>query len=359
MPYGVTSRIPAPAPQPRSKKITVSAPPLFDGDPKNYDTFITAVRIIFNADPDSYHDERARVWYALSYMNKGIAAIWTRRLIEHINKGDYMITTFTTFETELKKIFGGSYKKADAQCALINLRQDTKSVEEFFVEFEEHLAESGFNDETALYLLNDNLNQAIVSKIYSQADVPTTYTGWKEVAIRLDRQYHERLLRVGKTRFNTIAPTSTTRPQLYFNTPTPTPSAADPIPGLQPGLGTPMDIGCQYTATPTLATVSNMAHVRCYNCQAFGHMGRSCPLPNPTCEQKATRQTISTTAPSRPRTNIRQLFSDLSADERFELVRFISEQGSASAPVPSEDHIVMPPHQGTTEGIEDFPTADE
>ncbi|KAJ3494701.1 hypothetical protein NLJ89_g10749 [Agrocybe chaxingu] len=357
---------------PRAKKISVAAPPSFDGNPKNYDAFITGVRIVFNADPDSYVNEASRVWYALSYMNKGIAAIWARRLIERVNKGDYQITTFTAFEKELKTTFGGAYKKADAQCALVNLRQDTQSAEDFFVEFEEHFAESGFNDETAIYYLHDNLNQAVVSKIYSQADVPTTYDEWKKLAIRLDRQYCERLMRA---KGRATLPAAPSRPQASSYTwmpPVPTSSS-----GVEPGLGAPMDIGRQYTrgtttqpsltiaaAPTTSAPPINMSNVLCYNCRRFGHMGRDCPLPNPRRDQR-TAPIRPTSAPipgpSRPKTNVRQIFTDLTTDEKFELVRMISELAAVSVQ-PEEAPPVEPEgieHSEVLDDAEDFQNADE
>ena len=62
-------------------------------------------------------------------------------------------------------------------------------MEEYFDTFEVHQPYSGLNDAACLQLLRHGLDYRLINAIYNQNIVPTTYEGFKELAIQKDQQY--------------------------------------------------------------------------------------------------------------------------------------------------------------------------
>jgi hypothetical protein len=65
------------------KKVSVANPQHFDGDPRNFETFMTSVDIVFMADPHTYSSDTTKIFYVLSYMTKKFAAQWSQCMVHH------------------------------------------------------------------------------------------------------------------------------------------------------------------------------------------------------------------------------------------------------------------------------------
>ncbi|KAF9472552.1 hypothetical protein BDN70DRAFT_770066, partial [Pholiota conissans] len=78
-------------------------------------------------------------------------------------------------------------REREARNNLIRLRQDTKTAEEFFILFNEYYLRSGFNEQTAIfYLQNGAVNKNIVSRILLNTPLPSTLSEWQDKIILLD-----------------------------------------------------------------------------------------------------------------------------------------------------------------------------
>ena len=71
------------------------------------------------------------------------------------------------------------------------LKQGGKPAAEFFVEFEEHRSQAGYNDEGYVALLKKNLSPQVVEWIYALETIPTMYDQWKSYALRFDSHLQE------------------------------------------------------------------------------------------------------------------------------------------------------------------------
>jgi hypothetical protein len=125
-------------------------PQHFNGDPRNFETFITSIDIVFMANPYIYVTHTTKIYYILSYMTK-IAAQWAQHMVHSINIGSYIITIWEDFRKHLKNTFENADRRNQAQQKLLALRQGALTAKEFFIQFDKYYLESGFNEVAAIH----------------------------------------------------------------------------------------------------------------------------------------------------------------------------------------------------------------
>jgi hypothetical protein len=185
-------------PKPEKPKSRVAAPDPYDGSPEKLDIFLRQLYLTFSDDPTVFKDPMCRVRFALSYMKEKFALQWASRVIGELEDGSRSYITWNEFRTDLISAFSNANKKEQAQRKLDVLRQGSRPAEEYFVEFEEYKALAKYNDEGYVAILKCNLNSGLVRRIYELETVPTTYTRWKEYALRFDQNYREHQSLVGQ-----------------------------------------------------------------------------------------------------------------------------------------------------------------
>jgi uncharacterized membrane protein YgcG len=148
--------------------------------------FLSDLRLCFLAD-GRFNTTRKQIIYALSYMKGGSAHAWA----VNESKREELWATWADFERALRGRFEMGYRMVEAQDVLHGLKQQGRPVEEYFDTFEAHRPYSGLNDAACLQLLCHGLDYRLINAIYNQNIVPTTYKGFKELAIKKDRQYRE------------------------------------------------------------------------------------------------------------------------------------------------------------------------
>ncbi|KJA15045.1 hypothetical protein HYPSUDRAFT_95796, partial [Hypholoma sublateritium FD-334 SS-4] len=166
-------------------------PQPFDGSSGKFEEFLSDLRLCFLADPIRFDTDRKRIIFALSYMKGGSAHAWAMNISDRYARGEEIWVTWAQFEAALRGRFVMGDRKVEAQEKLRNLRQAGRPAEVFFDEFEAQRPYSGFNDDTCVNLVRYNLDRRLVDSIYNQNELPTTYIGWRDLAIRKDRQYRE------------------------------------------------------------------------------------------------------------------------------------------------------------------------
>lgn len=295
-----------------SKKFTVAKPQFFNGDPRNFDTFITSVLINFNADPDTYCTDKRKIFFVLSYMMQGEAKSWAERIVETMNSETAVKPTWPIFEEHLRSTFQDTNKETDAQNNLDNIKQGDMTADQFFIKFDEYFLRSGYNEKTAIHYIKRAINRPLITRLITAPNPPETYEAWKKAIIQLDRQFRQgiaqNLLQAPRT-FNNF---NRNRSPYAFspNTTVPTPADTTTVPttspsnsGVQPGAGAPMQIDA--------ITQPANSSIRCYNCNQKGHYSRQCPLPNRRIGQ--------------PKASIRRLATDLTDEDRLEMIRVLHE----------------------------------
>lgn len=130
--------------------------------------------------------------------------LWARRLVNTIEDGSYHITTWDQFEMMMKTQFDSVNRKEDPQHNIMTFKQGNKTIEDFS-QFEDYKADADFGEETIVFILKQNLNLGITSKVVFLPKQPQTYQEWKDAAWFFDRQYRDHLV-------HTKAASSTTTP---------------------------------------------------------------------------------------------------------------------------------------------------
>jgi hypothetical protein len=256
--------------------------------------------------------------FALSYMTEGSAAAWadlyTDRALDTEDWG-----TWANFKRELTEQFGDSAKEKAAQHALENLKQGSKTADEFFTEFDTLVSKAKYSEAThsdyLMVLVERNMGIALMDKVANIVPAPTTYTGLRAKVQEVDRAWRRRVDM--KRSFGFPSGPAPRQASTYSaskpatTTPSPAPRSSAPGPsGVYPGRGQPMDID---------ARNEDMKNRACFRCHKPGHVSRFCP-------EKRTNN--SAPAAAKP-FSIREVLTSMSEEDKAELRKMLMGESSA------------------------------
>jgi len=179
------------------KEIRVAVPGQFDGRPEKLRAFLLSLELVFGANPKTYKSDRRKIYFALSYMQAGIAKQWAEMKIKECKMGKTRWSTYSDFETAVRNTFESTNTVEDAQLAIENLVQGGSTAEVYFEYFEMYKFDAGYNDVALIHLIKKNLNSQLLQAVYNQTPLPKTYNEWKDIAIQKDRQWREMKSNVG------------------------------------------------------------------------------------------------------------------------------------------------------------------
>jgi hypothetical protein len=195
------------------------------------------------------------------------------------------------FKDALNAAFLDKGRVQNAQERLEHLRQETKTAEEFFNEFEILLHDTGYkkDDPYVIRLIEMNVNQKIIDQIYgSRTDRIEKYDDYKNVIISIDDMWKRR--QEGKKRWWNCGgqATSTTMTKPAVAMPVDRKDTSGMVFG---GAGKPMELD------------KAKQEGRCFQCGQQGHIKRNCPQ---------TKAAI-----------VRQAFMGLEGEERDALAKLL------------------------------------
>jgi len=169
-------------------KIKVNKPEPFDGDRSKYRSFMISTSLYLATVPNLSDGER--IAFVLSYLTTGHALMWRDRFVEQDMK---KVTVFEDFNNLLDLTFKDTNAEAKAALKLRQLKQKTKTCDEYTAEFKALAAEAGIVGDTSLIqFYQDGLNSPLLDRCWGIIPTPLTLEGWISNASQLDLAYRHR-----------------------------------------------------------------------------------------------------------------------------------------------------------------------
>jgi Zinc knuckle/Retrotransposon gag protein len=197
------------------------------------------------------------------------------------------------FEAQCRAIFGNQNKKPNAENQLAQMRQSTRTAEEYFQEFDQLVRTAGYqqnHDDVLVKYLHEQVKTSIIDKVYSSGQLPTSYQEWRAAIINIDGL--ERRRAEQKKAWSMQHPQKLPSPGSYPKTTT------------EKRTGT----GVTYTGQGQKMDVDQAkAKGLCFRCGKPGHMARNCP--------------------DKPKFQVRALTAELTKEEKEELAKTLREEG--------------------------------
>jgi len=196
-----------------SSRAKVREPDTFDGtDPKKLQTFLVQCKLCFQDRAKAFHQDRARVTFAQSYL-KGMTLEWFEP--DLLNSGNLAdrprwMDSWVHFVAELQSTFGPHDPVADAEHQLEHLRmKDSYRVTRYIVDFNRLASQvQDYRDGALRRLFYSGLLDRLKDKI-ARVGKPLTLHGLRALCQEIDARYWERKDEISRTTKSqpTLSPT--------------------------------------------------------------------------------------------------------------------------------------------------------
>lgn len=173
-------------PQPAGCEPRLTTPDQFDGDVTRCRGFISQCELLFRHQPSRYSSGKSQVAFVISLLT-GRALRWA---VAVLKKDSLLVNDYERFISEFKLVFDHAVAGEDSASQLLTIRQGSRSVAEYTVEFRILAAETDWGDSVLLRLYRLGLSSAIRDMI--ACDLPTTLSAMIDLALRLDVRYQEK-----------------------------------------------------------------------------------------------------------------------------------------------------------------------
>ena len=183
---------PPPAPAlpthlPQAHEPLIPAPERYAGDMGTCRAFLIQCSLVFSQQPLTYPTEKAKIAYIIGSL-KGNALAWASALWDSDSPVN---DNFDLFVAEMRKVFDHPVEGGDAAKRLISMRQGSRSVAEFSVEFRTHAVRSGWNDKSLRGIFLSGLCDPIKDELATREEADTL-DELISLSIRLDNRIRER-----------------------------------------------------------------------------------------------------------------------------------------------------------------------
>src|SRR5947199_7286124 len=185
------------------KPVKVHPPDVFEGKRGTVEAFLMQLELYYGFHTQQLTAHVDKILFACSYM-RGAAFEWAQGYVEDYLKHpgvtnedrreemDELFKAYTSFEKELRAIFGNPNRVQEAERQLGNLRQ-TGSVADYVAEFRKLEARVDWDDAAKKARFYEGLKNYIKDAML-QVDPPKTLIKLIELAIRIDNRYNERTM---------------------------------------------------------------------------------------------------------------------------------------------------------------------
>ena len=167
---------PAPASPPRpvpgfSSEPRLPAPERYDGDPGQCRYFLATCSLVFKLQPSSFQSERSRVSYVLTLLSGRVpewgTAMWEAKAPDCQN--------FSSFGNAMKGVFGRSVTGPAATRQLFRIRQGSRSVADYAIEFCTLAASASWGEKELIGAFYNGLGENLLDEL-NTCNLP--FLGW-------------------------------------------------------------------------------------------------------------------------------------------------------------------------------------
>jgi hypothetical protein len=279
---------------PKPKKLKIPIPDDYHGDPAEVGAWCRRMTLYFQS--EGIEDETDRITYALGKITKGKenrAQKWADERIKELLSFKTELTDwksnnadpptrdelsnfnhpppFLNFEEMIKDMehyFVTSETQANAIEKIRSIKQGTRMIEEYWIDFSAWKDLTRYNQIALVGLFRDGLNPGLGRKLVEVARMKDTdpLEEWYETAVE-----YERAKRSADQAFGARKPQGQNQPQ---NKPTP---RYNPVSNASPSTSNPPP---STSKDPNAMDIDTMRKQGiCFNCNKKGHIARNCPEP--------------------------------------------------------------------------------
>lgn len=180
----------APAPRaviPPEPEPHANNPPIYDGDPKSCQAFLSQCALVFALQPRRYATEEARVAYVITLLSGRArewgVAVWNSRAL--------CCASFEDFRQEMTKLFDRSAQGDEAAAQLSGLTQKRSSVTDYAIQFQTLAAACAWNEGALRARFLDGLDHAIADEL-AALDLPRGLDDIINLALRVEGRLNRR-----------------------------------------------------------------------------------------------------------------------------------------------------------------------
>ncbi|KAK0141858.1 Retrotransposon-like protein 1 [Merluccius polli] len=187
LPATPATPVPVPSPSVPFREPPIPAPERYGGDLGQCRSFLLQCSLVFELQPQTFPTDKARITYLISAL-RGEALTWATAVWE---RGSTACSDYSVFTEEMRRVFDHPVRGREASQRLLLLKQGSRSVAAFAVEFRTLAVESRWNEEA--------LQGVFLNALCN--DVKDKLTTWEEssdleyliaLAIRMDNRLRER-----------------------------------------------------------------------------------------------------------------------------------------------------------------------
>jgi hypothetical protein len=180
--------------KPRPTELKLKQPASFNGKRDELDDFVQDILLYLGVNEDIYNNDRKKIGYALTFMDKGDAKSWKTAFLQNATTQTGLdLGTWTNFLDKLKGDFKPYDAPGDALEELITLKMGNSSIEDHIARYKVLLKKSQVPDDSpsAIDYFRKTLNIPLQRKLLELPTAPKDLKDWFEWASRLDNNYRK------------------------------------------------------------------------------------------------------------------------------------------------------------------------
>ncbi|KAK0154208.1 Retrotransposon-like protein 1 [Merluccius polli] len=212
LPVTPAPAVPVPSPPVSFREPFIPAPEPYGGDLGRCRSFLLQCSLVFELQPQTYTSDKARIAYLIGSL-RGEALTWATAVWE---RGSAACSDYSMFTEEMRRVFDHPVRGREASQRLLLLKQGSRSVAAFAIEFRTLAVGSGWNEEALQGVFLNALGNDIKDELTTREE-SSDLEHLIALAIRMDNRLRERR----RERASRSAPTPVSMPPAASRPPFP------------------------------------------------------------------------------------------------------------------------------------------